>query len=71
LRIYLAKRTDFLINKVWHTEAESKILVIEDDSDVDEMLTVYFRVQSHDVSTVNWGRRHSRVFVDTSLSCDP
>ncbi len=36
-------------------EAAQKILVIEDDLDVAEMLNAYFRVQGYDVSTVNWG----------------
>lgn len=33
----------------------SKILIVEDDPDVAEMLTAYFRSQDYDVSTVNWG----------------
>ncbi|KXK12793.1 MAG: response regulator receiver protein [Chloroflexi bacterium OLB14] len=33
----------------------SKILIVEDDPDVAEMLTAYFRSQEYDVSTVNWG----------------
>jgi DNA-binding response OmpR family regulator len=32
-----------------------KILIIEDDLDVAEMLNAYFRVQDYDVFTVNWG----------------
>ncbi len=36
-------------------EAKSKILVVEDDLDVAEMLNAYFRVQGYDVFTVNWG----------------
>ena len=34
---------------------KSKILVVEDDLDVAEMLNSYFRVQGYDVFTVNWG----------------
>lgn len=34
---------------------KSKILIVEDDPDVAEMLTAYFRSQEYDVSTVNWG----------------
>jgi DNA-binding response OmpR family regulator len=34
---------------------KSKILIIEDDLDVAEMLNAYFRVQGYDVFTVNWG----------------
>jgi DNA-binding response OmpR family regulator len=33
----------------------SKILIVEDDPDVAEMLTAYFRSQDYDVATVNWG----------------
>ena len=34
---------------------KSKILIVEDDLDVAEMLNAYFRVQGYDVFTVNWG----------------
>ena len=37
------------------TDTKSKILIIEDDLDVAEMLNAYFRVQGYDVFTVNWG----------------
>lgn len=37
------------------TVTKSKILIVEDDPDVAEMLTAYFRSQEYDVSTVNWG----------------
>ena len=36
-------------------DAKSKILIVEDDPDVAEMLTAYFRTQEYDVFTVNWG----------------
>ncbi|HSG42511.1 MAG TPA: response regulator [Anaerolineales bacterium] len=36
-------------------EAKHKILIVEDDPDVLEMLNAYFRVQGYDVFTVNWG----------------
>ena len=36
-------------------DAKSKILVVEDDLDVAEMLNAYFRVQGYEVFTVNWG----------------
>ena len=36
-------------------EVKSKILVVEDDLDVAEMLNAYFRVQGYEVYTVNWG----------------
>jgi DNA-binding response OmpR family regulator len=36
-------------------EIKSKILIVEDDLDVADMLNAYFRVQNYDVFTVNWG----------------
>ncbi len=36
-------------------DALSKILVVEDDPDVAEMLNAYFHVQGYEVYTVNWG----------------
>jgi DNA-binding response OmpR family regulator len=36
-------------------DIKSKILIVEDDLDVAEMLNAYFRVQGYDVYTVNWG----------------
>lgn len=36
-------------------DAKSKILIVEDDPDVAEMLTAYFRSQDYEVFTVNWG----------------
>jgi DNA-binding response OmpR family regulator len=36
-------------------EVKSKILIVEDDLDVADMLNAYFRVQGYDVFTVNWG----------------
>lgn len=37
------------------TDIKAKILIIEDDLDVAEMLNAYFRVQGYEVFTVNWG----------------
>jgi DNA-binding response OmpR family regulator len=37
------------------TDTKPKILIIEDDLDVAEMLNAYFRVQGYEVFTVNWG----------------
>ncbi len=37
------------------TDVKSKILIVEDDLDVAEMLNAYFRVQGYEVFTVNWG----------------
>jgi DNA-binding response OmpR family regulator len=36
-------------------EEKSKILIVEDDLDVADMLNAYFRVQGYEVFTVNWG----------------
>ncbi|GMV32328.1 MAG: hypothetical protein DCC59_04135 [Chloroflexi bacterium] len=36
-------------------DTKSKILIVEDDPDVAEMLTKYFRSQEYEVFTVNWG----------------
>ena len=36
-------------------EGKKKLLIVEDDLDVAEMLDAYFRVQGYDVITVNWG----------------
>jgi DNA-binding response OmpR family regulator len=55
LRIHRTKRTDFLNEKAGMTDTKPKILIIEDDLDVAEMLNAYFRVQGYEVFTVNWG----------------
>lgn len=34
----------------------ANILIVEDDLDVAEMLSVYFRIQSYSVRVVNWGK---------------
>ncbi len=36
-------------------DKKAKILIVEDDLDVAEMLNAYFGVQGYDVVTVNWG----------------
>ena len=36
-------------------EAKPTILIVEDDLDISDMLTAYFRVQGYEVLTVNWG----------------
>jgi len=36
-------------------EVKAKILIVEDDLDIAEMLNAYFRVQGYEVFTVNWG----------------
>jgi len=47
-------------------EAKHKILIVEDDPDVSEMLNAYFRVQGYDVFTVNWGEDGVRAGQTTS-----
>jgi len=46
-------------------EVKSKILIVEDDLDVAEMLTAYFRVQGYEVFTVNWGEDGIRAAQDS------
>ena len=41
-------------------ESKSKILIVEDDLDIAEMLNAYFRVQGYEVFTVNWGEDGGR-----------
>src|SRR3990172_2713029 len=41
--------------RVHVADGKSKILIVEDDLDVAEMLNAYFRVQGYEVFTVNWG----------------
>ena len=48
-------------------DAKSKILIVEDDLDVAEMLNAYFRVQGYEVFTVNWGEDGVR----SSLTVQP
>lgn len=36
-------------------DSSPKILIVEDDLDIAEMLNAYFRAQGYDISTVNWG----------------
>jgi len=36
-------------------DAKAKILIVEDDLDIAEMLNAYFRVQGYEVFTANWG----------------
>jgi DNA-binding response OmpR family regulator len=37
------------------TESKPRLLIVEDDVDIAEMLNGYFRQQGYDVFTVNWG----------------
>jgi PleD family two-component response regulator len=38
------------------TEKLSRVLIVEDDPDLSDMLTVYFRMQNYEVLTAAWGR---------------
>lgn len=49
------------------SEAKPKILIVEDDPDVAEMLTAYFRSQEYEVFAVNWGEDGVR----SALQVDP
>src|SRR5512139_3457803 len=55
VRIRHPKRTHFITGRVDVADAKSKILIVEDDLDIAEMLNAYFRVQGYEVFTVNWG----------------
>ncbi|MBK6646929.1 MAG: response regulator [Anaerolineales bacterium] len=48
------------------SETKPKILIVEDDPDVAEMLTAYFRSQEYEVFTVNWGEDGVRSAVQVS-----
>ena len=48
------------------SETKQKILIVEDDPDVAEMLTAYFRSQEYEVFTVNWGEDGVRSAVQVS-----
>ena len=41
-------------------EIKSKLLIVEDDLDVADMLNAYFQGQGYDVQTVNWGEEAVR-----------
>lgn len=41
------------------------ILIVEDDSDLAEMLSVYFRVQNYEVTTAGWGAEAVRLSQET------
>lgn len=45
-----------------------QILIVEDDLDLAEMLTAYFKVQGYDVTTANWGEDAVRVSREQPLS---
>ncbi len=47
-------------------DIKSKILVVEDDPDVAEMLTAYFRTQDYDVYAANWGEDGVRAATQVS-----
>ena len=44
-----------------------RILIVEDDSDLLEMLDAYFRVQDYDVLTAAWGQKALKVAADEPL----
>ncbi len=46
-------------------EKKPKILIVEDDLDVADMLNAYFNVQGYDVQTANWGEDGVRACQDT------
>ena len=42
-------------------EDKPRILIVEDDHDLAEMLSAYFRVQNYDVATAAWGQEAVRL----------
>ena len=40
---------------------KSRLLIVEDDIDLSEMLNAYFRVQGYEVSTASWGEEAVRI----------
>lgn len=46
-------------------EKSASILIVEDDVDIADMLSSYFRVQGYDVSAVNWGEDGVRFCMNT------
>lgn len=46
------------------SEAKPKILIVEDDLDVADMLNAYFNVQGYDVRTANWGEDAVRASIE-------
>ena len=44
------------------TEAKPKLLIVEDDLDLADMLTAYFRVEGYEVVTVNVGEDGIRAY---------
>ncbi|MEP7294197.1 MAG: response regulator, partial [Chloroflexota bacterium] len=50
------------------TEKLPRILIVEDDSDLAEMLTAYFRMQNYDVLTAAWGRDALAISAEETLN---
>ena len=47
---------------------KQRILIVEDDLDLAEMLDAYFRVQNYDVLTAAWGEDGLRIAGDEPLN---
>ena len=47
---------------------KTQILIVEDDLDLSEMLTAYFRVQNYDVLAAAWGEEALKIAGDNALS---
>lgn len=47
------------------SEKKARLLIVEDDIDLSEMLNAYFRVQGYEVSTASWGEEAVRVSNET------
>ncbi len=46
---------------------KSRLLIVEDDLDLSEMLNAYFRVQGYEVSTASWGEEAVKVSKEVDL----
>jgi PleD family two-component response regulator len=49
------------------TEKLSRVLIVEDDPDLSDMLTVYFRMQNYEVLTAAWGRDALAISAEEAL----
>ena len=50
------------------SDKQPRILIVEDDLDLSEMLDAYFRVQNYDVVTAAWGRDALKISREEDLS---
>src|SRR4051794_19319843 len=51
----------------WEVDNKSRIMIVEDDLDLSEMLDAYFRVQNYDVRTAAWGEEALKISREEDL----